>query len=137
MEKINSPFPTTPQENFVQVIYSYYTDLSVFLLKLMTDFYKINKALVFSIQPGKQFIFELVLPGGTLAVENCKIIPPCVLLEKWFPLQGERVHALYFWSFKKQNRKVGGGGDRTINLPKVISPQTTTTPPNPNLYHTQ
>ena len=31
-------------------------------------------------------------------------------LEKWFPLQGERAHSLYFWSFQKQIREVG---DRT------------------------
>ena len=29
------------------------------------------------------------------------------LLGKWFPLQGERVHSLYFWSFQKQNREGG------------------------------
>ena len=30
-------------------------------------------------------------------------------LEKWFPLQGELGHSLYFWSFK-QNTEGGGGG---------------------------
>ena len=46
-----------------------------------------------------------------------------VLLEKWFPLQGERAHSLYFWSFQKQNREVGGqnNNNRPINLPKVIT----------------
>ena len=31
-----------------------------------------------------------------------------LLLEKWFPLQGERAHSLYFLSFQDQNREVGG-----------------------------
>ena len=49
--------------------------------------------------------------------------------------------ASLFLVFQKQNG--GGGGEteqnnRSINLPKVKhSPQTTTTPPNPNLYYTQ
>ena len=30
-----------------------------------------------------------------------------VLLEKWFPLQGERGHSSYFRSFQKQNREEG------------------------------
>ena len=30
-----------------------------------------------------------------------------LLLEKWFPLQGERGHSSYFWSFQKQNREEG------------------------------
>ena len=29
-------------------------------------------------------------------------------LEKWFPLQGERTHSLYFLSFQDQNREVCG-----------------------------
>ena len=61
-------------------------------------------------------------------------------LEKWFPLLGERVHTLYFWSFQKQNREEVGQNKnkRPINLPKVIRFCTDykyTT--NPNLYHTQ
>ena len=31
---------------------------------------------------------------------------------KWFPLQGERTHSLYFWSFQKQNREEGGGTEQ-------------------------
>ena len=34
-------------------------------------------------------------------------------LEKWFPLQGERLHSLYFWNFQKQNRE--GGENKTTN----------------------
>ena len=30
-----------------------------------------------------------------------------IKLEKWFPLQGERGHSSYFWSFQKQNREEG------------------------------
>ena len=31
----------------------------------------------------------------------------CLLLEKWFPLQGERGHSSYFRCFQKQNREEG------------------------------
>ena len=51
--------------------------------------------------------------------------------------RSERAHSLYFWSFQKQNREVG---DRTttIHLSRLKhSPQTTSTPPDPHLYHTQ
>ena len=34
-------------------------------------------------------------------------IPPILLLEKWFPLQGERGHSSYFRCFQKQNREEG------------------------------
>ena len=37
-----------------------------------------------------------------------------LLLVKWFPLQGERAHSLYFWSFQKQNRE--GGRATTTDL---------------------
>ena len=30
-----------------------------------------------------------------------------ILLEKWFPLQGERGHSSYFRCFQKQNREEG------------------------------
>ena len=30
-----------------------------------------------------------------------------VILEKWFPLQGERAHSSYFRCFQKQNREEG------------------------------
>ena len=30
-----------------------------------------------------------------------------VLLEKWFPLQGERGHSSYYRCFQKQNREEG------------------------------
>ena len=45
------------------------------------------------------------------------------VLEKWFPLQGERGHSSYFWSFQKHNREEGGRNknNRLINLPKVIT----------------
>ena len=79
-----------------------------------------------------------------------------IILEKWFPLQGERAHSLYFWSFQKQNRE-----DRTTTTDLSIYPRFTVlyikysddptsgmisynilhrlkyTPPNPILYHTQ
>ena len=43
-------------------------------------------------------------------------------LEKWFPLQGERGHSSYFWSFQKHNRERGQNkNNRPINLPKVIT----------------
>ena len=44
-------------------------------------------------------------------------------LEKWFPLQGERTHSLYFLSFQDQNREVCGqnNNNRPINLLKVIT----------------
>ena len=43
-------------------------------------------------------------------------------LEKWFPLQGERAHFLYFWSFpSKNNREEGRQNNRPINLSKVIT----------------
>ena len=71
-------------------------------------------------------------------------------LEKWFPLQGEQAHSLYFLEFSKnkiERREGGGGGGggvqnnniRPINLPKVItfSSDYKYTPPNPNIYHTQ
>ena len=40
--------------------------------------------------------------------------PPEAKLEKWFPLQGERAHSLYFWSFqqKKKKKKRGGGTEQ-------------------------
>ena len=66
-----------------------------------------------------------------------------LVLEKWFPLQGERTHSLYFWSFQKQNREEGGGDRTQITDLSIypmlynILPQTTSTPPNPNLYRTQ
>ena len=31
----------------------------------------------------------------------------CEILEKWFPLQGERGHSSYFRCFQKQNREEG------------------------------
>ena len=49
------------------------------------------------------------------------------LLEQKVPLQDERAHSLYFWSFHKKLRGGGGGGggqnknNRPINLPKVIT----------------
>ena len=45
------------------------------------------------------------------------------LLEKWFPLQGERGHSSYFWSFQKHNTEEGGQNknNRPINLAKVIT----------------
>ena len=46
-----------------------------------------------------------------------------IMLEKWFPLQGERGNSSYFWSFQKHNREEGGQNEnnRSINLPKVIT----------------
>ena len=45
------------------------------------------------------------------------------ILEKWFPLQGERAHSLNLLSFQDQNREVGGQNinNRPINLLKVIT----------------
>ena len=43
-----------------------------------------------------------------------------ILLEKWFPLQGERAHSLYCWSFQKQNREVGGQDNNNRPI-KVIT----------------
>ena len=44
-------------------------------------------------------------------------------LEKCFPLQGERAHSLYFWSFQKQNREEVGqnNNNRPINLLMVVT----------------
>ena len=42
----------------------------------------------FTIQSFAAYIFSL-------------LCPKLYLLEKWFPLQGERAHSLYFWSFSK------------------------------------
>ena len=41
---------------------------------------------------------------------NIYIQPNLIIQEKGFPLQGERAHSLYFWSFQKQkqNREEGG-----------------------------
>ena len=52
------------------------------------------------------------------------------ILEKWFPLQGERAHSLYFWSFQKQNREEGETEQKqqTYQFAQGC---------NPNLYHTQ
>ena len=36
-----------------------------------------------------------------------------IILEIWFPLQGERAHFLYFRSFQKQNREAGGTEQQT------------------------
>ena len=46
-----------------------------------------------------------------------------ILLEKWFPLQGERGHSFYFRCFQKQNREEGrqNKNNRPINLPNVIT----------------
>ena len=41
--------------------------------------------------------------------DNSNFCLKLLKLEKWFPLQGERAHSLYFWSFQKQNRYVGRG----------------------------
>ena len=68
------------------------------------------------------------------------------ILEKWFPLQGERDHSSNFRRFKKQNREEGETEYKQqayqftqgYNILQTTStPQTTSTSPNPNLYHTQ
>ena len=45
------------------------------------------------------------------------------ILEKWFPLQGERGHSSYFRSFQKQNREEEETERKKqpINLPMVIT----------------
>ena len=44
------------------------------------------------------------------------------VLEKWFPLLGERAHSLYFWSLKKNNKiERQNNNNRPINLPNVIT----------------
>ena len=62
-----------------------------------------------------------------------------IILEKWFPLQGERAHSLYFWSFQKPNREVGDRRkQQTSQFTQGYNIHLgTSTPPNPNLYHTQ
>ena len=63
------------------------------------------------------------------------------ILEKWFPLQGERGHSSYFWSFQKQNREEGVREQNQqayqFTQGYNILVQTKSTSPNPNLYHTQ
>ena len=41
--------------------------------------------------------------------QGCSIEISCdiFILEKWFPLQGERGHSSYFRYFQKQNREEG------------------------------
>ena len=39
------------------------------------------------------------------AVGNARCAQYVSILEKWFPLHGERAHLYYFWSFQKQNRE--------------------------------
>ena len=36
-----------------------------------------------------------------------KTVEHIIILEKWFPLQGERGHSSYFRCFQKQNREEG------------------------------
>ena len=63
------------------------------------------------------------------------------ILEKWFPLQGERGHSSYFWSFQKQNREEGVTEQNQqayqFTQGYNILARTKSTPPNSNLYHTQ
>ena len=41
---------------------------------------------------------ERVLLGAVVVVLLSTVCKSFRLLEKWFPLQGERAHSLYFWS---------------------------------------
>ena len=67
-----------------------------------------------------------------------------VLLEKWFPLQGERAHSLNFCLFecmlieRKRRRGRLNNNYRAINFPRLYNSSQTTSPqPNTNFYHTQ
>ena len=68
----------------------------------------------------------LILPPNTdfehahfLAHDRHYII---YILEKWFPLQGERGRSSYFRCFQKQNRvERENKNNKPINLPKVIT----------------
>ena len=55
-------------------------------------------------------IFEGVFKNLASVEHKVRIIM-IYKLEKWYPLLGERVHSLYFWSFQKQNRE--GGENKT------------------------
>ena len=63
------------------------------------------------------------LEASVLSFSPLRRFEGCIILEKWFPLQGERGHFSYFWSFQKQNREEEGQNknNRLINLPKVIT----------------
>ena len=52
---------------------------------------------------------------GYLGPQNVSVVP-FIILEKWFPLQGERPRSLYFWSFQQQNREEGGTEQQTYQF---------------------
>ena len=43
------------------------------------------------------------------------------ILEKWFPLEGERAHALYLGGFKIQIERGGGGGGGTEQHQQILT----------------
>ena len=66
------------------------------------------------------------------------------ILEKWFPLQGERAHSLNFCLFecmlieRKRRRGRLNNNYRALNFPRLYNSSQTTSPqPNTNFYHTQ
>ena len=52
-----------------------------------------------------QYVTKGAVSRSSSAIKSYVIVAGVHILEKWFPLQGERVHSLYFWSFQEQNRE--------------------------------
>ena len=89
--------------------------LHTYLQVGLTEGYKRKKQGMVTIQPNYQiYTSDKKYPVYTAKVhlKNNLQYVECVFydykLEKWFPLQGERGHSFYFWSFQKHNSGLTG-----------------------------